>query len=78
VETCCAANQRTLTEGVRRMRGLNERLFEILTQHPGLFGHLNRRVRVDLRHGNIGDEEEEEDHDEEGDEEQTPVQCRVV
>jgi len=80
VETCCAANQTTLAEGVRRMRGLNERLFEILTQHPGLFGQLNRRVRVNLRHGNIEDDEvEEEDHEEEeGNEEQPPVQCRVV
>jgi WD40 repeat protein len=81
VENCCAANQTTLAEGVRRMRGLNERLFEILTQHPGLFGQLNRRVRMDLRHGQqdtIDDEEDDEELEEEGADEQPPVQCRVV
>lgn len=81
IESCCAVNQTNLTEGVRRIRGLNERLFEILTQQPGLFGQLNRRVRVDLGHGEGilgGNAEEDEDEEGEGGEEQPPVQCRVV
>jgi WD40 repeat protein len=72
VEACCAMNQTTLTQGDRHTNWLNERLFQILTQHPGLRG-----VTMDLGHGTMVGGPPGHIPGEDEDEQQPPIECRV-